>query len=303
MRRSLPALHLFVLSLLLVSLVACSAPVAAPAAASTAAPAAVPSTAAPADAPAATAVPPTAAPVQRTLTVFAAASLTESFTEMGKQFEAAYPGAKVVFNFAGSQQLRAQLEQGAPADVFASANTKEMNAAIASSLIVSGTQKTFVRNRLVVIFPKDNPARIETLADLARPGLKLVVADKAVPVGQYTVDMLAKMSDDPAYGADFSDKVQANVASRENDVKAIVAKASLGEADAGVVYSTDASAAADKLGSLAIPDQFNQLATYPIAALAKAPLPDLAQQFVDLVLSDAGQQLMEKYGFIPAKAS
>lgn len=313
MRRPLPTIHLFVLSLLLVSLVACSAPVPAP----TAAPAAVPPTAAPAAAPAATAVPPTAAPptavptavpptavpVQRTLTVFAAASLTESFTEMGKQFEAAYPGAKAVFNFTGSQQLRAQLEQGAPADVFASANTKEMNAAIVSSVIVSGTQKTFARNRLVVIFPKDNPGQIEALADLARPGLKLVVADKAVPVGQYTVDMLDKMSKDPAYGADFADKVQANVVSRENDVKAVVAKARLGEADAGVVYSTDASAAAGKLGSLALPDQFNQLATYPIAPLAKAPQPDLAQQFMDLVLSDAGQQLLAKYGFISAKAS
>ena len=242
-------------------------------------------------------------PAPQTLTVFAAASLTESFGELAKQFEAAHPGVKVVTNFAGSQQLRAQLEQGAQADVFASANTKEMNAAIQSSLIVSGTQKTFARNRLVTIFPKDNPGQIATLADLAKPGLKLVVADKAVPVGQYTLDMLAKMSKDPTYGADFADKVQKNVVSRENDVKAVLVKVRLGEADAGVVYSTDVTpAAAQDVTPLAIPDQFNQLATYPIAALAKAPQPDLAQQFVDLVLSEAGQQLLSRYGFISGKA-
>lgn len=282
MRRSLPARYVFVLSLLVISLAACTAPAAAPATA---------------------AVPPTAAPARQTLTVFAAASLTESFSELGKQFEAAHPGAKVVFNFAGSQQLRAQLEQGAQADVFASANTKEMNAAIASSLIISGTQQTFARNRLVVIFPRDNPGKIETLADLARPGLKLVVADRAVPVGQYTLDMLAKMSRDPAYGAGFSEEVQANVVSRENDVKAVVSKIRLGEADAGVVYSTDVTvAAAHDVTPLQVPDEFNQIATYPIVALAAAPQPDLAQQFIELVLSDAGQQLLSRYGFISGQA-
>ncbi len=221
MRRSLPVLRLSVLSLLLILLVACAAPATPP---PTAAPASVPQAAATAapptlasteTKPAPTAVPPAATePAPQTLTVFAAASLTESFGEMGKQFEAAHPGVKVALNFAGSQQLRAQLEQGAQADVFASANTKEMNAAIQDSLVVSGTQKTFARNRLVAIFPVDNPGKIATLADLAKPGLKLVVADKAVPVGQYTLDMLAKMSKDPTYGADFADRVQNNVVSR-----------------------------------------------------------------------------------------
>jgi molybdate transport system substrate-binding protein len=280
---------LAVLLALIVLLAACATPATpAPTGAPTSVPAAAIS-ASPAKAP-------PAAP--QTLTVFAAASLTESFGELGQQFEKANPGVKVLLSFAGSQQLRAQLEQGAQADVFASANTKEMDGAIQSSLIVSGTQKTFARNRLVVIFPKDNPGKIAALADLAKPGLKLVVADKAVPVGQYTLDMLAKMSKDPAYGADFADKVQKNVVSRENDVKAVVAKVSLGEADAGVVYTTDASAAAAKLGDLTIPDQFNQLATYPIATLAKSPQPELAKQFIALVLSDAGQALLAKYGFI-----
>jgi iron complex transport system substrate-binding protein len=310
MRSSRPFRNLSMLLVLMILLAACAAPTTPPPtaaptsvaqpAATTAPPTVVPPTVVPPTV-APTAVPP---PAPQELMVFAAASLTESFGELVKQFEAAHPGVKVAINFAGSQQLRAQLEQGAQADVFASANAKEMNAAIQSSLIVSGTQKTFARNRLVTIFPKDNPGQIATLADLAKPGLKLVVADKAVPVGQYTLDMLAKMSKDPAYGADFADKVQKNVVSRENDVKAVLAKVRLGEADAGVVYSTDVTpAAAQDVTALAIPDQFNQLATYPIAALAKAPQLDLAQQFVDLVLSEAGQEVLKGYGFISPKAA
>jgi molybdate transport system substrate-binding protein len=224
--------------------------------------------------------------------------LTESFNDLGKQFESANPGVRVLLNYAGSQQLSAQLVQGAPADVFASANNKEMLTAINGGIVVSGTQQTFARNRLTVILPKDNPAAISALADLAKPGLKLDLADKSVPVGQYTLDMLGKMSKDPAYGADFQANVLKNVVSYETDVKAVVAKVSLGEVDAGVVYTTDAGSAADKLASLAIPDQFNQIASYPIAPVAKAPQPDLAKQFVAFVLSTAGQQTMARYGFI-----
>lgn len=309
MKRLLDVLRLPIFLLLVVILAACTAQPAAPAPTAAPASAQVAATQAPAPAPATAAPEPTAVPTmapksqEQELIVFAAASLTESFKELGQQFEAAHPGAKVVFNFAGSQQLRAQLEQGAPADVFASANTKEMNGAIQSSLIVSGTQQAFARNRLIVIYPKDNPGQVETLADLAKPGLKLVVADKAVPVGQYTLDMLAKMSKDPAYGPHFADQVQKNVVSLEQDVKAVVAKVRLGEADAGVVYATDASAAGGDVTALQIPDQFNQLATYPIAALTKAPQADLAQQFIDLVLSDQGQQVLQKFGFLPPKSA
>ncbi len=238
---------------------------------------------------------------QKTLTVFAAASLTESFTEIGKQFEAANPGVKVTFNFAGSQQLRAQLDQGARADVFASANTKEMTTAIISdSLAVSGTQHTFVTNRLAVILPKSNPGKITTLADLARPGLKIDLADPSVPVGQYALDMLAKMSQDAALGAEFKDKVVANVVSREDNVKSVVAKVQLGEADAGVVYTTDITpGAAKNLTVLDVPDKFNVIATYPIAPLRDAPNPELADQFVAWVLSSKGQQVLAQYGFTP----
>jgi molybdate transport system substrate-binding protein len=240
----------------------------------------------------------------KTLTVFAAASLTESFGDIGKQFEAAHPGVKVVFNFAGSQQLRAQLEQGAHADIFASANSQEMNAAIAASLVVSGTQRTFARNQLVVIYPKSNPSQIAALTDLARPGLKLDIADPSVPVGQYSLDMLGKMSRDPAFGSDFRDRVMANVVSREENVKAVVSKVRLGEADAGVVYTTDVTReAAKELGTLDVPDKFNVIATYPIAPLANAFEPELARQFVDFVLSPTGQQVMVNYGFIRVQSN
>jgi molybdate transport system substrate-binding protein len=235
MRLSRPLRNWSVLLVLIFMLAACSAPTAP---SPTAAPVA-PTVLATTEAPTAPTVTAASKPAQEELMVFTAASLTESYGAMGKQFEAAHPGVKVVTNFAGSQQLHAQLEQGAQADVSASANTKEMNATIQSSLVVSGTQKTCARNRLVVIFPKDNPGEIATLADLARPGLKLVVADKAVPVGRSTLNMLGKKSQDPTYGADFADKVQKNVVSRENDVKAVLGKVRLGEADAGVVYATD----------------------------------------------------------------
>ena len=238
----------------------------------------------------------------KSLTVFAAASLTGAFGEIGKQFEAATPGVKVAFNFAGSQQLRAQLEQGARADVFASANTKEMIAAIAETLVVSGTQRTFVTNRLAVILPKSNPGKITSLADLARPGLKLDLADPSVPVGQYALDVLAKMSQDATFGVTFKDKVVANVVSREDNVKAVVAKVQLGEADAGVVYTTDITPSAAKdLTTLEIPDKFNVIATYPIAPLKDAPEPKLASQFVEWVLSSKGQQVLTQYGFIPVQ--
>lgn len=245
---------------------------------------------------------PAAAPApNKTLTIFAAASLTEPFTDLGKQFEVAHPGVQVALNLANSQQLRVQLEQGARADVFASANTKEMDAAVSASLVVSGTQRIFAHNRLVVIYPKGNPGKIVALTDLARSGVKLDIADAAAPVGQYTLDMLAAMSRDPAFGPDWKSRVLANVVSREENVKAVVSKVRLGEADAGVVYSSDVTPeAAKELGTIQVPDSFNQIATYPIAPL-KAQEPELARQFIDFVLSPTGQRVLESYGFIPVE--
>lgn len=250
----------------------------------------------------------TAAPVARvpavdakTLTVLAAASLTESFTELGKTFEAANPGVKVAFNFAGSQALAQQLGQGAEADVFASASKKYMDAAIEAKRVNKDDAKTFVKNRLVVIFPKANPGGVKELKDLAKSGLKLDLADKAVPVGQYALDFLDKAVKDAAYGATFKDAVLKNVVSYEDNVKAVVTKVSLGEADAGIVYVTDITAdAAEKIGRLDIPDALNTIATYPIAPILDSKNSELAKSFVELVLSADGQKLMAKYGFVPA---
>jgi len=235
-----------------------------------------------------------------TVTVFAASSLTDSFKEIGAQFQAAHPGVKVNFNFAGSQQLRAQLEQGARADVFASANATEMTNARDKGL-VGNDDEVFVMNRLIVILPKNNPGKITQLQDLSKPGLKVVIADPSVPVGQYASQMLDKMSADPTFGANFKAQVMKNVVSQETDVKQVVAKVQLGEADAGVVYTTDAQAAASALTPLTIPDKFNQIASYPIVALKAAPQPQLAQAFVAYVLAaEGGQKILQKWGFIPA---
>lgn len=262
--------------------------------------------------PAVTAVPPTEAPAQiptpaqtatsapRTLTVFAAASLTGAFGEIAKGFEATNPGVTVISNFAGSQGLRTQIEQGASADVFASADHKNMDTMIAENLIADGKYQDFATNRLVVILPPKNQANIQTLQDLAKPGIKLDLADASVPVGSYARQALTNLSKDPTYGTDYSTKVLANVVSNETDVKQVVSKVDLGEADAGIVYVTDAQAAPD-LKTVAIPDDFNVIAKYPIAVVAKSPNADLAAAFVAYVLSPDGQAMLQKWGFAPAK--
>jgi molybdate transport system substrate-binding protein len=248
-------------------------------------------------------VPPTAtqAAPRATLTVFAAASLTEAFTEIGQQFEADQPGVKVMYNLTGSQALSGQLAEGAPADVFASANTNEMDNAIQAGRVTDSSQKTFARNKLVVIYPTDNPAGLTKLQDLAKPGLKLVLAAQEVPVGKYSLEFLDKASQDPAFGSAFKDDVLKNVVSNEENVKAVLTKVALGEGDAGIVYLTDISHdTAGKVGRLDIPDALNAVATYPIAPVSDAAQPDLAQAFIDLVLSDQGQAVLAKYGFLAA---
>jgi molybdate transport system substrate-binding protein len=251
-----------------------------------------------------TALAPTQAPASaKTLTVLAAASLTESFTDLGTMFETQNPGVKVAFSFAGSQQLAQQLDQGAPADVFASASPKYMTAAVTSKRVNQADTQNFVTNRLVVIFPKANPAGLTSLKDLAKPGLKIDLEDKSVPAGQYSLDFLDKAVTDPGFDASFKDNVLKNVVSYETDVKVVVSKVSLGEADAGIVYITDYNAASDKLGKMDIPDALNTVAVYPIAPISDSKNPALAKAFVALVLSPDGQAVMAKYGFVTAAGS
>ncbi len=228
------------------------------------------------------------------LTVFAAASLTESFTEIGQRFDAAN-ASTTTFNFAGSQQLAQQIAQGAPADVFASANRAQMENVIASGQVVSGTQQLFVRNRLVVIYPADNPAGLATLQDLATPDLRLVLAAKEVPVGQYSLDFLGKASESAQFTSAYSQTVLANVASYEENVRAVLSKVQLGEADAGIVYTSDIT---EKIGRIEIPDDLNTVASYPIAPIEGSVNAKLAQRFIEYVIGSEAQAVLEEYGFI-----
>lgn len=266
-------LRRLLLTLLIVVLAACS-PVAAPGAAAPAPGAAAPQ-----------------------LTIFAAASLTEAFATLAADFSATTP-ATVVFNFAGSQQLAQQLLSGAPADLFASANQKQMAVAVTGGSIDAATVQPFAGNRLVLVTPADNPAGLQTVSDLATPGLKLVLADAAVPVGQYALDMLANASAAPEFTPTFDDAVLANVVSYEDNVRAVLTKVMLGEADAGIVYTSDVvGAARDQVQMIDIPDALNIAAVYVIAPVANSSQPELAQAFVDFVRSDAGQSILESYGF------
>ena len=233
---------------------------------------------------------------ERTLHVFAAASLTDAFTELGKNFETANPGVSVAFNFAGSQALRTQIEEGAPADVFASANKTEMDALVTSAHVAQDTQQIFLSNKLVVILPADNPAGLEKLEDLANSGVILVLAAEEVPVGKYARQALDQI--DGQFGNGFRDKVLANIVSNEDNVRQVVAKVQLGEADAGIVYTSDAVAASE-LKTIEIPAEVNVSAEYPIATLTQSAHTDLADQFIAYALSNAGQAVLQKWGFAP----
>lgn len=232
------------------------------------------------------------------LTVFAAASLTDAFSEMKARLEGANPDLSITYNFAGSQQLATQLAEGAGADVFASANATQMRAAQDAGTI-SGEPVVFVRNRLAIVVPSDNPADVQEPADLARGGLKLVVANADVPVGGYTLDVLDKMSADPAFGADFRAKVEANIVSREANVRQVVTKVQLGEADAGVVYLSDVTPdVRQEVAFIEIPDEINVIAEYPVAPVEDGDTA-LARAFIAYLLSPGGQAVLERWGFTP----
>lgn len=241
---------------------------------------------------------PPSASKARTLNVFAAASLTDAFTEIGKNFETANPGVTVTFNFAGSQTLRTQIEEGAPADVFASASGREMDALVTSTHIAEGTSQILLNNKLVIILPADNPAALEKLEDLANLDIKIVLAAEEVPVGNYARQSLDLMNG--SFGTDFKDRVLANVVSNEDNVKQVVTKVLLGEADAGIVYTSDA-VAVPELRTIDIPTELNVIAEYPIAALNRSAKADLAELFIAYVLSSHGQSVLQKWGFAPAE--
>ncbi len=233
-----------------------------------------------------------------TLTVFAASSLTDAFSELEKTFEKRHPGVDVRQSFESSSTLLTQIQQGAPADVFASAAQEEMDTAAEDGL-VSGEPRTFVRNREVVMVPEENPANIEEFRDMSRPGIKLVLAEDGVPAADYALEILGKAESE--YGDGFEEDVLSNVVSREADVRASVNRVALGDADATFGYASDYTPdIRDRVKVIQIPPDLNIVATYPIAALEDSESPELAREWVDFVTSGEGQRVMEKWNFEPA---
>jgi molybdate transport system substrate-binding protein len=242
----------------------------------------------------------TVAPV--TLNVFAAASLTESFNQIAKQYQTAHPNIKIRYNFNGSQLLVQQIINGAPADVFASADLANMKKA--SDANVVSNSEVFAQNKLVVILPVGNPGNITSLKDLAKKGIKIDIEAPAVPAGKYSLQVLDNMAKSADYGPAYISAVKGNFVSQEDNVKAVVQKVQLGEADAGFVYKTDVTASvADKLKELDIPDNFNVIAQYPIAVVKNTPHATDSQAFVQYVLSADGQAVLAKYHFLSANGS
>ena len=225
------------------------------------------------------------------LSVYAASSLTEAFGELEAMFEAAHPGTDVVVTFAGSQVLRIQIEEGAPADVFASANPEHLEALVAAGLVREGY--VFARNRLVVIVPSDNPAAIDAFEELPQ-ARRLVLGTPDVPVGRYARQALAAA--DSAVRQGFQAAVLDGLVSEESNVRLARAKVELGEADAAIVYLTDA-AGSDRVRTIPIPDAMNVPAEYLIGVVERDGVSTLADAWVDLVLSPQGRAVLERYGF------
>lgn len=231
-----------------------------------------------------------------TLNVFAAASLTESFKAIATQYKTAHPNITLAYNFGGSQALVQQMTNGASADVFASADTTNMKKAIDAGLVT--TSQIFAKNKLVVIIPASNPGKINSLKDLANKGVKIDIEAATVPAGKYSLQVLDKMGKSADYGPTYESAVKANFVSMEDNVKAVVQKVQLGEADAGFVYTTDAASALGKVNIVAIPDTFNVIAEYPIAVTKNSAHQSDAQAFVQYILSSDGQAVLSKYKFL-----
>lgn len=221
-----------------------------------------------------------------TVVVLAAASLTSAFDRIGKEFHEANPSVQVKFSYAGSSSLVTQIQQGAPADVFASADTTNMDK-VTSDGLAEGSPSTFARNQLEIATEKGNPKNIKTVQDLANPSLKVVVCAPSVPCGAYSTEVFQKAG------------ITVNPVSEETSVSGVVTKVSLGEADAGVVYITDVKASGDKLTGVPIPPELNVIATYPIVELKNAPNHKAAQAFINFVLGQSGQKALQDFGFLP----
>jgi molybdate transport system substrate-binding protein len=232
--------------------------------------------------------------LEGSITVFAAVSLTEAFREAGARFEEANPGTKVAFQFGASTTLAVQISEGAPADVFAAADSAQMKVVTDAGAAINPA--VFASNTPVVVAPRRSSV-VASFADLAVPGVKLVLTPAAVPIGRYARAILARATGPGGISTDFSARVLANVRSEEASVRAVLVKVQLGEADAGFVYRTDAAAAGDDVRVVPIPAAYTVIAEYPIATLDASRNPELASAFVAFIRSAAGQAILEKHGF------
>jgi len=245
---------------------------------------------------------------RQTLVVLAASSLTEVFQELGEEFRQANPNVKLVFNFAGSQRLRAQLELGAQADVFASADWQQMTP-LANQGLLLDQPSSFASNRLALISPllggkgggRQGGPLVTRLEDLVGPEVKLVLATAAVPAGNYSRRVLELAETEGGMEAGFAEKVLANLVSEEANVRSVAQKVALGEADAGLVYLTDvrSEGISSRVAVIHIPDHLNPAASYPVAVLKDAKQPALARQFVQFLQTDLAQTVLRQHGFGP----
>ena len=243
--------------------------------------------------------------------VFAAASLAEAFREVRDAFQVEHPEVSVKFNFAGSQHLRTQIEHGARADVFASADHTQVDRLKASGILL-GQPVNFAANRLVVVVPKGKISAssagepvinrgdaVQTLNDLAGQGVKLALALPEVPIGNYTRILIQNLGSDPSSGPDYVQRVLANVVTQELNVRSVAHKVVLGEVDAGIVYWSDTwvNDVAKKVNVLPIPERYNVMATYPVARVKGSDEPDLATDFIQFLRSQQGQEILQEHGF------
>lgn len=268
--------------------------------------AAMPVAEATAAAPVSTAAPATTATVAPVYTysegnvvAFTAASLSGVSPALAEGFEKMYPGHKVVFNLAGTQAIKTQVQNGAYADVFISASNKYTTELTNGGYFVTGTVKPLTSNYVIVILPADNPANIKSLADLAKPGVKIAMADKSVPVGAATVGVMTNMAKSSEYGNAWNSSVYDNVVTYETSEPAVAAKVQLGEVDAGFVYESTYTAGGDKYQSLSIAKSLNYLQTYSIGILKESTSKGAAADFETFMLSSSGQQILKDYGFRP----
>lgn len=236
-------------------------------------------------------------PARTRLTVDAAASLKGALDRARTAYQAALPGTMLTISTDSSTTLETQIEQGAPADVFLSADTANPQKLVGEGL-TAGAAVNFAGNQLTVIVPISNPARITTPADLSRPGLKIIAAGDSVPITKYAAQLVSNLAAEPGYPADFAAAYAANIASREDNVGAVVAKVELGEGDAGIVYLTDARASA-RVASVAVPDSANVLAIYAGVVLKASPDADAAAAFLAWLAGPDGQAILGSLGFRP----